>query len=79
MLLWTSTNTQSIIHYESSYNSELINSKLRDLSKLLRYLGRIVTSTFTFGTGGCAGRPISPSFPGCPGLTSVFPVILSYT
>ena len=69
MLLFCFINTQSFAHDKSSFISQFFNSKSRDLQKLLRYLGRIVTSTFKVGTG---SRFASPSFPG---LSIVFPTI----
>ena len=69
MLLFCSINTQYFAHDKSSYISQFINSKSRDLQKLLRYLSGIVTSTFKIGTG---GRFASLSIPG---LSGVFPTI----
>ena len=73
MLLLCSTNTRSFVHDKSSF------TKLSDLQNLLRFVSGIVTSTFNVGIGGRAGQSASPLFLSCAGLTSVFPVILSYT
>ena len=42
-------------------------------------MSRWATSTFTNGTGGCAGWSASPEFPGCGGSPAVFPIFLSYS
>ena len=52
-------NTWSFVHNKSSSVTQFISSKSRNLQKLLRYLSRIVTSTFKVGT---AGRFASSSF-----------------
>ena len=35
----------------------------------------MVTSMFKNGTGGCAGWSASSGFPGCGGLSGVFPIV----
>ena len=52
MFLYYSINTQSFAHDKSSSVSQFISGKSRNLQKLLRYLGEIVTSTFKIGTAG---------------------------
>ena len=65
MLLWCSIHTKSFVHDKSSFISQFISGKSRNVLKLLRYLSGIVTSTFTVGT---TGRSASPSFPGRHGV-----------
>ena len=48
------------------------NGKSRDFQKLLRYVSKIVTSTFKAGTGGCCSWFLSPLFPDCAGLCGIF-------
>ena len=55
MLLWCSDSTQCVVHDKSTSISQCISGKSRNLQKLIRYLGRIVTSTFIVGIGGCSG------------------------
>ena len=74
-VLLCSHNIQSFAHNKSSSTFQLLKGKSSDFQKLLGYLSGIVTSMFKVGTGGCAGQLASPSFPGCAGLASVFPVI----
>ena len=80
MLLY-SINTQSFNHDKSSSASQFINVKSTNLQKLLRYLSRILTSTFKVGTAGCGGHCVwVPSgfcgSHGCrSGLFGVFPTI----
>ena len=38
-------------------------------------MSKIVTSMFKNGTGGCAGWSVSSGFPGCGGLSGVFPIV----
>ena len=54
MLSSSSNNTQNLDHCKSTSISQLTNEKT-DLSKLLRYLGGIVTSVFNSGIGGRSG------------------------
>ena len=78
MLLLCSTNIQSFIHNKSSFTLQLIKTKSRDIQNLSsRIVSRIVTSTFKVGPGGCGGRSSSPSIPGHPHISSVFPVLFS--
>ena len=58
MLVSCSVSTQSFAHDKSSSISQFISDKLKHLQNLLRYLRRIVTSTFKSGAssrGGCGG------------------------
>ena len=48
-----------------------INGKSRNLQKLLRYLGGIVTSVLKADTAGCGCRFASPLFQDLSGLSSV--------
>ena len=81
MLVSCSVSTQSFAHDKSSSISQFISDKLKHLQNLLRYLRRIVTSTFKSGAssrGGCGGWfPSQPSDGGggrC-SLSGVFPTI----
>ena len=59
MVLSCSSNTQSFVHDKSNSISQFISGKSRNLKKILKYLSRLVTSTFKVGTGGsggCSGR-----------------------
>ena len=42
---------------------------------MLRYFNGMVTSTFSDGTGSCAGWSPSPGFPGCGGIYGAFTTI----
>ena len=59
-LLLYSSNTQSFIDGRSSSTSQIIKGKSSEIQKLLIYLSGKVTSAFNVGTGGRAGRSISP-------------------
>lgn len=74
MLLLRSTNIQSFIHNKSSFTLQLIKTKSRDIQNLS---SRKVTSTFKVGPNGRSGRSASPSIPGHPHISSVFPVLCS--
>ena len=68
-VLICSINTQFFAHGKSSSTSHFINGKSRNLQKLLRYFSGIVTSTFK------VAQFASPAFPGCGGISGVFPTI----
>ena len=54
MVLSFSSNTHSFIHDKSKSISQFISGRSRYLKKkILKYLSRLVTSTFKPGTGGC--------------------------
>ena len=72
MVLSCPINTQSFSHKKTTSTSQFIKGKLRDLLKLLRYFNGMVTSTFSDGTGSCAGWSPSPGFPGCGGIYGAF-------
>ena len=49
--------------------------KLSDIQKLLKYLVRIVTSTFKNITGGCAVQSVLFAFPDCGGCPCTFSIM----
>lgn len=55
MLLWCSINAQSFAHDKSSSIFQFTNNKSRNLPELLKYLSRIVASTFKVDSVGCDG------------------------
>ena len=78
MLLLCSINIQSFIHNKSSFTLQLIKTKSRDIQNLSsRIVSRKMTSTFKVGPDGRGGRSASPSIPGHPHISSVFPVLCS--
>ena len=79
VVLLCSINRKSFVHNKSSSTSQFLKGKIRDLQKWLRYLSGIVTSAFKDGTGGCAGQPLSSTFPGFVGFFGVFFYFFSYS
>ena len=61
-LLLASANTQSFFFNKQSSTLTLINGKLCDVQKILRYFSRIVTSAFVDGTSGYVGLFLSLGF-----------------
>ena len=66
---------QSSVHDKSSFTSQFIKAKSRDVQKLLRYLSGIVTFTFKNDADGCAGWSACPEFWSCGNLIGYSPTI----
>ena len=60
MLLWCSINRQSFFNDKSSFVSQIMICKSRNLQKLLTYLSAIATSTFKVVTADWFASPLFP-------------------
>ena len=69
---------QSSVHDKSSFTSQFIKAKSRDVQKLLRYLSGIVTFTFKNDADGCAGWSACPEFWSCGNLLAILLLFLFY-
>ena len=66
---------QSSVHGKSSFTSQFIKAKSRDVQKLLRHLSGTVTFTFKNDADGCAGWSACPEFWSCGNLFGDSPTI----
>ena len=79
MLWWYSVNTQYFVLYKSSFTSQFVEGKLRNLQKLLRYLSGAVNWTFKYSTCDCGGWSVPLVFPGCGCLLVFLLLFLCYS